>query len=145
MTFMTQSSFPEQENERLSHTNKQTNKNERSTIMKGKKAVLLVEKTLQKHLDKHPPCRPGCNEKEKCKLAEKALQNHLVKHPPDPYKDLAEREWSVEPGRADKGKGDLVFSHGKKEYLVVETKNLPTATGRTARTSRTQRRHVVRQ
>jgi hypothetical protein len=112
--------------------------------MKGKKAVVLAEKTLQKHLGKHPPCSPGCSEKGKGNLAEKAMQNHLVKHPPRPYKDLAAREWFVEPGRSDKGKGDLVFSHGKKAYLVVETKNLPTATGPTARTSRNQRRHVVR-
>lgn len=111
--------------------------------MKGKKVAVLAEKALEKHLVKHPSRRPGRSDKGKGNLAEKALQNHLVKHPPGPYKDLAAREWFVEPGQGDKGKGDLVFSHDNK-YLVVETKNLPTATGPKARSSRTCRRHKVR-
>ena len=105
---------------------------EKKHEMKGTKAVL-------KHLIKHIPSRRGCSN-----LKEKALQDHLVNNPPSPYKHLAAREWFVVPGRSDKGKGDLVFSHGNN-YLVVETKTLPTATGHTARARRSKGRREVRE
>eukprot|EP00978_Attheya_sp_CCMP212_P008656 scaffold20343_cov38-Attheya_sp.AAC.3 len=57
---------------------------------------------------------------------EYALQELLISHPPRPYTQLVAREWYVEPGRGDLGKGDVVLKNPKRDqYLVVETKVLP--------------------
>lgn len=38
------------------------------------------------------------------------------------YPYVIEDEWEVEPGRTDKGRGDLVFTDGKGHFAVVEVK-----------------------
>lgn len=38
------------------------------------------------------------------------------------YSYVIEDEWEVEPGRTDKGRGDLVFTDGNGQFAVVEVK-----------------------
>ena len=38
------------------------------------------------------------------------------------FKFVFDYEWEVEPGLSNKGKGDLIFTDGKKNFLIVECK-----------------------
>ncbi|EKU97018.1 hypothetical protein Lepto7375DRAFT_1056 [Leptolyngbya sp. PCC 7375] len=64
---------------------------------------------------------------------------------------LVDDEWEYEPGQANEGRGDLVFTDGKDRFAVVEVKYLVlnengSATGRkghTRRTGNTKKRRKV--
>jgi len=57
------------------------------------------------------------------------------------YPYVIEDEWEVEPGRTDRGRGDLVFTDGAGCFAVVEVKWLDLeSTGRTGTTKRTSNR-----
>ena len=62
------------------------------------------------------------------------------------YPYVFEDEWEVEAGRADQGRGDLVFTDGSGFFAVVEVKwiDLPSE-GKTASTKRTHKRKKVRE
>lgn len=81
---------------------------------------------------------------------EYALKRQLVlsSHqllPNHPY--VVEDEWEVEPGRTDKGRGDLVFTDGTECFAVVEVKWIDLEglgrTGSTKRTSNRKKRRAV--
>ncbi|MCU0569897.1 MAG: hypothetical protein MUF49_25410 [Oculatellaceae cyanobacterium Prado106] len=68
------------------------------------------------------------------------------------YPYVIEDEWEVEPGRTDKGRGDLVFSDGMGRFAVVEVKWLDlldheqsesTRNGDTRRVSNRKKRRKV--
>ena len=61
------------------------------------------------------------------------------------YAYIYEYEWDVLQGKSNYGKGDLVFTDGDQNFLVVECKNLPWSSGRNVRTKRTQKRKKVNQ
>ena len=79
---------------------------------------------------------------------EYALKRYLVLHSHELLPDhplLMDDEWEVEPNRNQEGKGDLLFSDGAGRFAVVEVKWLnQDKSGKTARTSRTQKRNKVR-
>jgi hypothetical protein len=57
------------------------------------------------------------------------------------YSYVIEDEWEVEPGRTDKGRGDLVFTDGDGCFAVVEVKWIDlVSTGRTGSTKRASNR-----
>ncbi len=39
------------------------------------------------------------------------------------YKYIYDYEWEVKQGETHKGKGDLIFTDGNENYLIVECKN----------------------
>lgn len=63
------------------------------------------------------------------------------------YPYVIEDEWEVEPGRTDKGRGDLVFTDGNGCFAIVEVKWIDLEgvgrTGSTKRTSNRQKRRTV--
>jgi hypothetical protein len=78
------------------------------------------------------------------KNSEYALKRKLILNNtqllPD-YLYVIEDEWEVEPGRSDKGRGDLVFTNGADCFAVVEVKWIDLkGTGRTGSTKRTSNR-----
>ncbi|NJN87461.1 MAG: hypothetical protein HC881_15580 [Leptolyngbyaceae cyanobacterium SL_7_1] len=53
------------------------------------------------------------------------------------YPYVIEDEWEVEPGRTDRGRGDLVFTDGNGRFAIVEVKWIDLqSTGRTGSTRR---------
>lgn len=75
----------------------------------------------------------------KRKLVERSIQL-LPK-----YQYVIEDEWEVESGRADKGKGDLVFTDGNGYFAIVEVKWIDReTTGRTSCSRRTRKRQAVK-
>jgi hypothetical protein len=63
------------------------------------------------------------------------------------YPYVIEDEWEVEPGRTDKGRGDLVFTDGINCFAIVEVKWIDLEsigrTGSTKRASNTKKRRTV--
>lgn len=57
-------------------------------------------------------------------LKRKLVLNSHQLLPHYPY--VIEDEWEVEPGRTDKGRGDLVFTDGRGHFAVVEVKWIDT-------------------
>lgn len=87
-------------------------------------------------------------------VGEYDLKRELVLSSPQllpDYPFLVDNEWECEPGRADEGRGDLVFTDGKGRFAVVEVKYLVlnehgSADGRnsnTRRNSNTKKRRKV--
>ena len=54
-------------------------------------------------------------------------------------------EWEVKPGYSQYGKGDLVLTDGKNDFMVLEAKFLSHETGRTQHTKRQHSRRKVRE
>jgi hypothetical protein len=86
---------------------------------------------------------------------EQDMMLSLLRGHDDPeFRFAAACEWEYEPGRADLGRGDLVFAahrhvqygkdHAPCPVLVVELKFLTDRSGATARVSRTKKRNKVR-
>ncbi|KKM62655.1 hypothetical protein LCGC14_1519480 [marine sediment metagenome] len=56
-------------------------------------------------------------------LVQKVVRDLTEKKPElSEFKFVYDYEWEVEPGRSDKGKGDLIFTDGHSNYLIVECK-----------------------
>jgi len=79
---------------------------------------------------------------------EHALKRYLVQNshkllPNYPF--VIDDEWEAEPNRNQEGRGDLLFADGEGRFAVVEVKWLDlVATGKTAKTRRTQKRKKVK-
>lgn len=57
-------------------------------------------------------------------LVREVVQNLKTRRPElSEFKYIYDYEWEVEPGLSDKGKGDLIFTDGNNNFLVVECKN----------------------
>ncbi len=69
---------------------------------------------LSKNWDKNPEF-----------LIVKEVVQDLAKKKPEfsKFKFVFDYEWEVEPGLSNKGKGDLIFTDGKNNFLIVECKN----------------------
>ena len=69
----------------------------------------------------------------------KKIKNYLKKFP---Y--VYDYEWEVVHGHNNYGKGDLVFTDGKGNFLIVECKYIDLSdTGSTARTKRRKKRRYI--
>lgn len=61
------------------------------------------------------------------------------------YPYVYDYEWEVFDGASNLGKGDLVFTNGKSNFLIVECKYIDLeAQGRTARTRKTKKRKEIK-
>ena len=57
-------------------------------------------------------------------LVREVIQNLVTRKPElSDFKYVYDYEWEVETGLSNKGKGDLVFTDGKNNFLIVECKN----------------------
>lgn len=75
-------------------------------------------------------------------LKRSLVQRSVELLPDFPY--CIDDEWEVVPGKANMGRGDLVFSDGQLRYAVVEVKYLDfKSTGRTAQAKRNDARSKV--
>ena len=62
------------------------------------------------------------------------------------YPYVYDYEWEVSDGASNLGKGDLVFTDSKRNFLVVECKYIDIYDqGRTARTRRTMKRKKIKE
>jgi hypothetical protein len=80
-------------------------------------------------------------------LKQKFVTNSVIFMPGYPY--LIDDEWEVEPSRAEKGKGDLLFTDGAGRFAIVEVKWIDlegpngSRTGSTRRGSNRKKRRQV--
>lgn len=78
-------------------------------------------------------------------LKRKLILNSHQLLPNYPY--VIEDEWEVEPGRTDRGRGDLVFTNGLGYFAIVEVKWIDIEglgrSGSTKRTSNRKKRRAV--
>lgn len=78
-------------------------------------------------------------------LKRKLVLNSTKLLPDYPY--VIEDEWEVQPGRTDRGRGDLVFTDGSGSFAVVEVKAIDLEsterTGTTKRVSNRKKRRTV--
>ena len=106
----------------------------------------MNEKELKKY-DKHVRQEIHYRSQRPCD-GETVLMAFIVKHQNEfselvNYPYLLEFEYDVIPGRTDIGRGDLIFTDGVNNYLILETKFLTESTGDTARTARRKQRRRV--
>ena len=82
------------------------------------------------------------DENDEFKLKRYLVLNSTELLPGFPF--LIDDEWDVEPGKTDKGRGDLVFTDGEGDFAVVEVKFIDLGrTGKTVRTKRKNSRNKV--
>ncbi|MGC9778601.1 MAG: hypothetical protein HZR80_05110 [Candidatus Heimdallarchaeota archaeon] len=103
----------------------------------------MNEKELKKY-DKHVRQEIYYRSQRPCD-GETVLMAFIVKHQNAfpklvNYPYLLEFEYDVIPRRTDKGRGDLIFTDGKSNYLIVETKFLTEKTGRNPRNANRKRK-----
>lgn len=80
-------------------------------------------------------------------LVQKVVKGERIGNYLKDYPFIYDYEWEVLPGLTNYGKGDLVFTDGKGNFLIVECKFIDlNDSGSTARTKRRKkRRHVEEQ
>ena len=98
-----------------------------------------VDKFWRKHLKRR--IRTPCNE-------ETLLLAFCLEHQQEipeivGYPLVIKYEYELVPGRSDCGKGDLVLSDGKENYLIVEAKYLTLKTGRNPRNANREKRNYA--